>query len=480
MASAPSAARGPLVEGANVVVGLAAVVAGGGAGLLAATSPTTATALILTALVAAAFYARPEWALLGWLVLAPQDVEAFYLLPLAGGAVALVLAMPRIPGKRVALCLGALILVMLPSLPLLPSPDEHQTRAALEVPVLGWAYAQTPSAELQDWLHLGTRLVAFCLAAWAIRSAASFERLVVVILAAASVPILVGLHQQVSGQTDTRQGFAAIRGTFAHPSLFGYYLVVVLVLALVTLIEARTLVHRVLAGGLLTAGGTCLLLTFSRGAWIAFALAIVLLSLITYRRLMIVGVIGLVLAGVAFPATVAQVDARFRDLSSNSSRFELNSFDWRLGEWKQMVGWGLSAPVLGNGFGSYQPLTIRQFGSNDPDYGTRNDHLASNGRPAPDGFPAHNDFLKMFVEGGVVGLGLWIAFYVAMFSVAWRARAVAALRPQATAVAVLVVALGVSSNSDNIQAFVLLLLCVLCLVGGLAGAQRGEDRALRE
>lgn len=392
-------------------------------------------------------------------------------LMLAGGALALVVAAPRLPGRRVIVPLCLFLLFALPSVPSAPKPDEGALAPWLYLPKTGINFLPQPSIELMDWLRLGSVPIAFMLAAWTVRDARRLRQLVAAVLVSAVVPALIGLKQLATGEFIVRSGFKAVEGPFTHPNYFAFYLVVVLTLALVTFIEDRRLAVRVPLGVLIAACMLCLFETYTRSAWIGFAGIVLLLGALRYKRLLVAGAVVLVVAVFAFPSSVRKVEQRFGDLSSRSAAVSQNSWTWRTGEWRRMLPYGSAKPFTGQGYGSYNRLTVKEFGTQDPSYPTVQDK--AHPTRAQLGFSAHNDYVRALVETGVPGLLLWVLFLTGLVTVPIKGRRIPGVAPYAAAAAAVGAGLIVMSASDNIEAYTVVLLYAAAVVGGVAGAARG-------
>jgi O-antigen ligase len=142
-----------------------------------------------------------------------------------------------------------------------------------------------------------------------------------------------------------------------------------------------------------------------------------------------------------------------------------------------MTHFGDQKPLTGQGFGSYQRLTVKEFGFQD---GTFSTIATAPGRGIVSiGFAAHNDYVKLYVETGALGVLLWVAVLVGLVLTAASAARVPELRPWAVAVAGLGIAFALMSASDNIQGYAVPLALLFALTGALAGAQRGTARPSR-
>jgi O-antigen ligase len=454
---------------------VAAAVLAPAVGVLAVAAPWV---LICGAATVAATLVILRWPLQAMLTLlavrATSKSQFLDLLTVLAGMLALLLAAPRLGGRRVWLPFGLLLLLALPTVPVHPSPDEGAAAAWLYLPKLPLAYLPRLSAELVDWLRLASVLVVFLLGCWVVRSERDVRAVVVAILVSAVVPVAVALGQFASGRFMVRDGVKAIEGPFQHPDYFAAYLVVVLTVCVVVLLESRGLARRALLSTLLALAGFCLLETYTRGAWIAFALSLLTLGALRYRSLFLVGAIGLVVAFVSFPGTVHKVEQRFGDLSTRSAAASHNSWAWRTGEWRRMLHFGNDRPLTGQGFGSYSRLTVQQFGVEDPHYGTIFD--PRNPLTSERGFAAHNDYVRMFVEMGLPGLFLWLALLVGLLATSLRARRTSGLAPWGCAGAATTVALVVMSAGSNIEASTVVLVYAATLVGALAGASPARMR----
>lgn len=442
-----------------------------GVGVLAATSPWVLICVAAVVCVALAIVRWPLAAMLTLLALRTASRSQFLdLLTVLAGSLALVIAAPRLGGRRIWLPFVLLLAIAIVSVPVHPSADEGVQPAWLYLPKLHIAYLPRMSVELLSWLRLASVLVAFLLACWAVRDRKGLQSIVVATLVSAVVPVGIGLEQFATGRFSLHGGTKSIEGPFTHPNYFAFYLVVVLVVGIAAFLETRRVALRSALGGLLALAAFCLLETYTRGAWIGFAIAVMALGVLRYRSLFVAGALALVIAAFAFPATVQKVNQRFGDLSSRSESASTNSWNWRTGEWRRMLHYGADRPLTGQGFGSYTRLTVREFGTEDPHYPT----IADPKQPtiSSEGFAAHNDYVRMFVEMGVPGLLLWIAVLTGLLTTGLRRRRLDGVAPWAAACASIALALIVMSASDNIQGYTVVLVYPATLAGALVGVSR--------
>ena len=447
-----------------------------GTGILLSSHPLVPLDVALAVAVAVAVAVRPYAALLA--VLAVHVISPGHLfwtsLTLAGVGLAILVRAPAGIPRRVALPLLLMLLVTLPAVPIRPSPDEGTVPPVLTVPVLHVRYSDSLSIELSSWIGVGSVLTTFCLAAWAVTTRRRLSLLIAAVLVSSLYPIGYALKQYAAGDLTVRTGqsssFAAVRGPFHHPNYLAFYLLVVIGIALAAFLESRRLALRLGLLALLAAASMCLFLTYTRSAWIGVAIVVLMLGILRYRILLVGGAVALALAAFAFPSAARKAQDRFGDLTSSSESHASNSWNWRTGQWSRMEHWGWQRPILGQGFGSYPRLSIKEFGYTNPHY-TVQDPKNPN---APKGIAPHNDYVKMFVETGLVGLALWVFTLLGLVWTAWRARRAPPLRAYAMAMVAVMVALVIVSYADNVQGYTTVLLVASVVIGGLAGLQRAS------
>lgn len=290
--------------------------------------------------------------------------------------------------------------------------------------------------EAAKWLEFGLVLV---IADRLIDRPGRVNRLVLALVLAATAEALVGWAQFLFGIGP--EGFQLGRflrayGTYGQPNPFAGYLNTVwplaYLLALAQIGRAldrfrhrgaglapRTALPR-LIGSIAVAGAPVLILTvavgmsLSRGAWLALAAAALVTNLLLGPRIrawtvgaVLVGTL-IVLAGASnlLPATISE---RITTAAANFSIFDasqvpLTPENWaiveRMATWQAAWGMFQSYPVLGVGAGNFDAAY--------PNY-----RLSA--WPQPPGH-AHNYYLNVLAEMGVIGLAGYLAFVAGCFA----------------------------------------------------------------
>ncbi|MBK8906120.1 MAG: O-antigen ligase family protein [Anaerolineaceae bacterium] len=166
--------------------------------------------------------------------------------------------------------------------------------------------------------------------------------------------------------------------------------------------------------GLVTAVALmAVIFSWSRGAWLSLAAAAAVLVLFWPRKLwqgallLVVGAglllggsqVGLVPASVTERITSFGEDMRFGDVRGEDITDENYAVLERLAHWQAALGMATDQPWLGMGFGNYEPAYA--------DYALIN-------WPYPLGH-AHNYYLNLLAETGIVGLVAYLGLWTAVF-----------------------------------------------------------------
>lgn len=231
----------------------------------------------------------------------------------------------------------------------------------------------------------------FALAFVATRSRADLKHLIIAFFLSSIIPIAVGIYQFTFhiGFQDESVNIPRIYGTFSHPNIFSLYLFSLITLTFLFFSTlARTPKEKFAAMALLASYTVILLLTYTRVSWVILFVFFFILAFLRFRKLLI----PIILLPLCLFIIIAPLQERLLDSIQFSPD---SSIAWRLGIWKD----GIST-TIGNG------RTL--FGSGMNTFSTVSEHVRGLSQ-GPSNDP-HNDFVKFFVEGGVIGLGIFILY----------------------------------------------------------------------
>jgi O-antigen ligase len=304
---------------------------------------------------------------------------------------------------------------------------------------------------LQEWARItAATLMLFVLLA--LLRAGQRPEPVVAAIYLSSIPVLLFAAVQTITGTGLMEieGFARIRGTFTHPNPLAMYLAILLVMGVALLPHVRDRVRLpflLLLGGL----GVALLATYTRGGWLAAVVGLLVVGLLQDRRLIVLVLLGAVALTFLAPSTVQ----RFSDLTSPRavSGSASNSFVWRVDYWTDSLALTRENPVTGIGLGMVRAK-------------------------AELGKAVHNDFIRAFVEMGVLGFCAYLGMFAALATASRRAlrRAKPGLpRGLAVGFAAILVMFAMFSISSNVMSQVVVLWYMFAFAALAIGANEATD-----
>lgn len=297
------------------------------------------------------------------------------------------------------------------------------------------------SDSIGNWLSEWLKWVVIAIMIWHLSQSARFDWrwLAFAVLVSAVANAVVGLYIFFGGSGADHLlilgRFFRAFGTFGQPNPFGGFMGIALPLALMcAAVQSYQIMQDLLAGRrvaparllvlatLASATGiiaAALFASWSRGAWLGFAVSLVVMLVALPRRALKGISLALALAALFFAlwsagllprSVIARITTAATDLFSftdvRGANFTPTNFAVieRLAHWQAAIGMAQDHPLFGVGLGNY---AIRYA-----DY-----HLIN--WEAPLGH-AHNLYLNFLAETGVVGLAAYLAFWISIFRVTWR------------------------------------------------------------
>ncbi|GAC1644887.1 MAG: hypothetical protein NVS4B12_10410 [Ktedonobacteraceae bacterium] len=285
--------------------------------------------------------------------------------------------------------------------------------ALLFAMVLSTVTAQSINASIKDLIKWIEFLAALMLGAKYLRTRRQIWTLVVIMCLAAISQALYGYAQNflnLGPQSFIRDGGLRVYGTFNQPNPYAGYINMSLPLALSLTLLGRNWATRILTGitALLLAAAEYL--TRSNGGEIAIAVAVLFILVVGFpqlRKLAAVGVVGVIMLVAALIAGV--IPQRFTlpvltklgliAISFKSPSAQDFSTAERLAHWIAGINMFIDHPWTGVGIGNYgtaySPYHITIF-VNSLDH-------------------AHNYYINISAETGIIGLMTFILLLIAMF-----------------------------------------------------------------
>lgn len=270
-----------------------------------------------------------------------------------------------------------------------------------------------PIASINELIRVSAFLLMYFTGYILIHTKHDLTQIIWSIIISSIIPTIVGYIQLFNGAgLYTNPGFEnRIAGTFGHPNVLGYFLLIIIALIVYIYFEnpSRKPLYKTL---LITYGfllGVLLLSTYTRGAWIGISLLLLGVSLIRYtKKTLIVTAIAIPITAISAlsyiwvqtniiydltPLEDIPVISRVVGLFNGDPS---DSIIWRQIMWSDMYNKALTRPIIGFGAGTIEIIVEEVRGLS----------LGA--------LEAHNDYIKILVEMGVIGLFSYIAFILGL------------------------------------------------------------------
>jgi O-antigen ligase len=218
-----------------------------------------------------------------------------------------------------------------------------------------------------------------------------FRKIVYFLLFTAFLSGLYGIVQYIigvpmeSGWVDPTSGIETrVFATFENPNIFAEYLIMIIPVGYAVMLREKKFKNRILTLGMGSTVFASLLFTFSRGGWLGAA-AGAFLFLFMYQLSMLLKFIPVALMGLMLlPASILSRIASIGSLQDASNFY-------RMQIWEKSVEIIKDYPLtgVGLGFNSFRKISAKYITEADP-------------------YHAHNTYLELAVEVGVIGLAMVI------------------------------------------------------------------------
>lgn len=289
-------------------------------------------------------------------------------------------------------------------------PGWHVSR--LHFPFVAWGVvligATVSSVNFHGSVTSFVLYMTYVVLAWAagqaVRTRADLAGLTGYALAGGAAAAAVAVFQRLIGATHSTLPWVdptmadeikRVWWPFDNPNILAGYLTFLLPLAVAAVLSSPDWRRRAVQAGIAGLAALALLLTYSRGGWLAAAAAIAWIGIAWDRRILGALVAGGLAGLAAFPETVMRRAASIFSLADSSNYYRLTL-------------WGTAQRMLHDHWQFGVGLGTQAFASIYPDYmlaGARAAHV-------------HNLFLQTWIEvgiGGIVALG-WIVLVFAQLT----------------------------------------------------------------
>ncbi|MFL5735300.1 MAG: O-antigen ligase family protein [Chloroflexia bacterium] len=209
----------------------------------------------------------------------------------------------------------------------------------------------------------------------------------------------------IGGRVEVRTGYEAagpayrVAGTLGSPNNAASFVSLLLPVAISVLLSGLGRWYKCLAALAFCAGLAALILTFSRGGWIAFAVSMTIVCLLAWRRGWLAPAIPLVIAGLVLLVGLLfaePISSRLVVDQSAESRVPLIELAFRIIR---------DHPLFGIGVNNFMAI-LKQYVTPEFDFAW----LA----------PVHNKYLLVWAETGIGGLVAFVLFLLVTLRRGWQ------------------------------------------------------------
>jgi len=273
---------------------------------------------------------------------------------------------------------------------------------------VAWRYHTAPLEYVarEEFVRVVVYAIVFLITVNNVQRSESMLAIVAVLLGTATLVALYGGYQFITGSPNVwhfvRPDQYAHRGSgsFVSPNHMGGFLELILPLGLGLLILGRIgHVARILTGYATLACFVGIVVSLSRGAWIASAASLLLFFLVLLRRrdYWIPAIVALAILAAAWVAFVNRVQfsrSRFAEITASGSVENIRFLLWKpaIRIWQENVWFGAGPAHFDYRFRKFRPPKVQM-------------------RP----YRVHNDYLNTLADLGIVGLALVLGAVAAIF-----------------------------------------------------------------
>lgn len=220
-----------------------------------------------------------------------------------------------------------------------------------------------------------------------------YRNILYAIIYSAVIPFLFATYQLATGTGlgGTTGIESRLFGTFSHPNPFASFVFLVLAVSIFFFLKEKTKRQKWLLGIFIIWGIFLLIQTYSRGAWFALAIFLIIIAALRYPKVLLLILISFFVLFMASDTIRDRIEDIYNPPADSSVR-------WRFAQWERMYGLFLKEPLTGYGIGTETVVHQREFGPNAGNQYT------------------HNDFLRVSLETGIFGfISYSLLVFIALF-----------------------------------------------------------------
>jgi O-antigen ligase len=306
---------------------------------------------------------------------------------------------------------------------------------------------------IREFIRIASIFIVYALSFLIISNKSHFKILLKTFIVSSLIPLVVSIIQYFVGTGEVIFGefFKRIYGSFFYPNSLAFFLVFIIAILLFQFSQSKKIETKLLCGLLTLTSFLVLLGTYTRGAWLGGVLVFLTFGLVKFRKILLGGVLLIILMCLFVPV----IQERVGDVLSLEP---FSSLIWRIKLWQGMTDFFVQKPILGHGLNSFQVLS--------------QDLQGLSVLSAPE---AHNDYLKLLVELGIVGFILYLSINIKLliFNLKNFLKSKDKFLKDASLLALVLVGVFIlMAFGDNIMRGTATEWCLFAYLGGLAGIMK--------
>ena len=254
----------------------------------------------------------------------------------------------------------------------------------LAVSIISSVFSGVLISSLADWFRfLSLYFIYLITYNFVLKDKDYIHKLLDFMMYSAIIPISKGFIQLLTNTGNHSDGgYNRVYGTFVHPNPFAFYLLIIVAICYMVFLNGKK-TKKIIAISISVCSIALILFTYTRSAWIGLLLLLIIIfrQIRSKYKYLVLFLLTAIFVIYQSNYIIGFFTARFNNITS--SKMEESSLATRLYIWSNMVKVSFNHPLLGTGLSTFELYSEKELGFSAM---------------------AHNDFLRIFFETGIIGL----------------------------------------------------------------------------
>jgi O-antigen ligase len=179
--------------------------------------------------------------------------------------------------------------------------------------ILAAAFSITLLASIKVALVILSYLAFYFVMINTVKDTSNLHLIIYILILSASIQSLYGIYQYIAGFYDR------VPGTLDNPNILSQFLVLIIPISFGMFWFTKDIVRKAIFLGSTLLMLICLILTYSRGGWLAFAFSIIVFGILKDRRILLIACIFGILSIYFLPGTIIDRIVSIGDLGQSTT-----------------------------------------------------------------------------------------------------------------------------------------------------------------